>query len=107
MFNARDLLRLSSVPRIGPLKIRSLIAHFGDPADVLSASPRELIKVSGIDKKLASNILHHQDGEVFADEQLKRLNKISGRMITLWDKEYPSLLKRIYDPPAFLFVLGT
>ncbi|HEY5614886.1 MAG TPA: DNA-processing protein DprA [Bacteroidota bacterium] len=106
MFNVRDLLRLSSVPRIGPLKIRALVNHFGDPADVLNATPRELIKVTGIDKKLASNIVHHNNGEVFADEQLKRLNKIGGRIITLWDAEYPALLKKIYDPPAFLFVLG-
>lgn len=106
MFNVRDLLHLASVPRIGPLKIRSLVAHFGGPAEVLKASARELIRVPGIDKKLASNIVHHKDGEAFADEQLKRLNKIGGRIVTTWDKEYPSLLKKIYDPPAFLFVLG-
>ena len=106
MFTVRDLLRLSSVPRIGPLKIRSLVAHFGDAGTALRASPRELIRVPGIEKKLASNIVHHQQGEAFADEQLRRLNKIGGRIVTMWDKEYPPLLKRIYDPPAFLFVLG-
>ncbi len=106
MFNVRDLLRLSSVPRIGPLKIRALVSHFGDPADVLSASPRELAQVPGIDKKLASYIAHHTDGEAFADEQLKRLNKIGGRIVTQWDDEFPLLLKKIYDPPALLFVLG-
>ncbi len=106
MLNVRDLLRLASVPRIGPLKIRALVAHFKDPAEVLSASPRELVQVPGIDKKLASAIAHHKNGEAFADEQLKRLNKVGGRVVTLWDKEYPDLLKRIYDPPVFLFVLG-
>jgi DNA processing protein len=106
MLNVRDLLRLASVPRIGPLKIRALVAHFKDPAEVLSASPRELAQVPGIDKKLASAIAHHKNGEAFADEQLRRLNKVGGRIATLWDKEYPDLLKRIYDPPAFLFVLG-
>ncbi|HXG37883.1 MAG TPA: DNA-processing protein DprA [Bacteroidota bacterium] len=104
--NVRDLLHLASVPRIGPLKIRSLIAHFGTPTEVLKATARDLVEVPGIDKKLASHILHHKDGQRLADEQLKRLNKIGGRIVTLWDKEYPSLLKKIYDPPAFLFVLG-
>ena len=106
MFNVRDLLQLSSVPRIGPHKIRVLLSYFLDPADVLRASPRELIKVPGIDKKLAANIAHHKDGEKFADEQLKRLNKAGGRIVTIWDKEYPELLKKIYDPPALLYVLG-
>lgn len=106
MFDIRDLLRLSSVPRIGPHKIRSLISYFGNPGDVLDASPRELMKVKGIDKKLATNIASHQ-GEGFAREQLKRLNATNGRIVTIWDKEYPDLLKKIYDPPALLYVLGS
>lgn len=106
MINVHELLRLSSVPRIGPQKIRALIAHFKTPDDVFHASARELITVPGIDKKLASNILHHITEEKFADEQLKKLNKLGGRIITLWDKEYPDLLRKIYDPPAFLFILG-
>jgi DNA processing protein len=106
MFNVRDLLRLSSVPRIGPQKIRALVAHFLDPLDALQASPRELIQVAGIDKKLASAIAHHKEGERFADEQLKRLNRAGGKILTIWEKEYPELLRKIYDPPALLFVLG-
>ena len=106
MINVRELLRLSSVPRIGTQKVRALIAHFKTSEDVFQASARELIAVPGIDKKLASNILHHTTGEEFADEQLKQLNKLGGKIITIWDKEYPDLLRRIFDSPAILFVLG-
>jgi DNA processing protein len=35
------------------------------------------------------------------------LHRAGGRIITFWDDEYPANLKRIYDPPAFLFVKGT
>jgi DNA processing protein len=106
MINVRDLLRLSSVPRIGPQKLRALIAHFKTLDTIFHASAHELIAVPGIDKKLASNILHHTIDENFADEQLKQLNKLGGRIVTLWDKEYPDLLRKIYDPPAFFFILG-
>ena len=106
MFKVRDLLKLSSVPKIGPRKIRALISHFGDPAAVLSAPPRELIRVPGIERKIASNIVHHRGADQFADEQLRRLNRIGGRIVTSWDQEYPDLLKRTYDPPPLLFVLG-
>lgn len=106
MIDVRELLKLSSVPRIGPQKIRALITHFKTPDNVFRASARELMSVVGIDKKLASNILHHNKGEKFADEQLKRLNRVDGRIITIWDKEYPDLLRKIYDPPSFLFILG-
>ncbi|HWP81576.1 MAG TPA: DNA-processing protein DprA [Bacteroidota bacterium] len=104
--NVRDLLRLLSVPRIGPLKVRALISHFHDPAEVFKASPHDLIKVPGIDKKIASSIAHHESGERFADDQLKRVNKHGARIITVWDKEYPELLKKIYDPPPILYVFG-
>jgi DNA processing protein len=106
MMNIHALLRLSSVPRIGPQKIRALVAHFKTPENVFQARARELITVPGIDRKLASNILRHTNGDKFADDQLKRLNKLGGRIVSVWDKEYPDLLRRIYDPPAFLFILG-
>ncbi len=105
MENLRDLLRLSSVPRIGSQKLRLLISYFGDPLSVLNASALDLIKVNGIDRKLASNILHH-DGNAFADDQMKRLERTNARIITCWDKEYPDLLGKIYDAPAILFLLG-
>ncbi|MEX0601989.1 MAG: helix-hairpin-helix domain-containing protein, partial [Bacteroidota bacterium] len=103
--NIHDLIRLASVPGIGPRKIRSLLAHFHDPTRVLAASARDLIRVAGIDRKLALAILHH-DGKEFAQDQLSRLNRIGGRVLTIWDPEYPDLLKRIFDPPAILYVLG-
>jgi DNA processing protein len=107
MIDLRELLRLSSVPRIGPQKIRALVARFKTPGAVFLASARELTGVPGIDKKLASNILHHSTGEEFADEQLARLQHSGARIVTLWDKDYPDLLRKVYDPPAMLFVLGT
>lgn len=107
MHDIRSLLILFAVPRIGPLKIRALVAQFGSPAAVLSSSAKELIRVQGIDRKLASHIVHRDGTERFADDQLRRINRFGGRIITLWDNEYPELLRRIYDPPPLLFVAGT
>ena len=106
MFNVHDLLRLSYVPRIGHHKIRALIAHFHNPGEVLKASARDLIRVPGIEKKLASWIVHNKGGARFADQQLRAVNRIGARIVTVWDADYPELLKRTYDPPAFLFMLG-
>ena len=106
MFDIKDLLSLSAVPGVGSNRLRTLVSHFKDPAAALNASPRELTRVNGIDKKTALNIARFRDGKRFADEQLSRLNKVGGRIITFWDSEYPDLLKKIYDPPAFLFIRG-
>jgi len=107
MFDVSDILRLSAIPKIGPQKIRALVTHFGDPAKALSAPPRELIKVQGIDKKLASAIAHARGTEQFVKDQLRRLNILQARIMTLWDDEFPPLLKKIYDPPVLLYVLGS
>ena len=105
--NISDLLRLSAVPGVGANRLRALITHFGSPTSVLKAAPRELIRAEGIDKKLASTIAHFTGGEVFAEEQLSLVNKVNGRIVTLWHDEYPEYLRKIYDPPPLLFVLGT
>ncbi len=66
---------------------------------------RDLVHVEGISRRLATAIAHH-DGGTFADDQLRRANRSGARLVTIWDREYPELLKKIYDPPAFLYVRG-
>jgi DNA processing protein len=106
-YEVRDLLMLASVPGIGGNRLRQLVLHFGSPAEALRAAPTELARVDGIDKKLASAIAHHTAGPAFVDDQLSRLNKANGSIVTLWDDVYPPLLGAIYDPPPILFVLGS
>jgi len=104
--NVLDLLRLSAIPGVGTNRLRALVSHFGSPTAVLEASPQDLVRVEGIEKRLASTIAHFEGGEAFAEEQLSLLNKVNGRVVTLWDDEYPEYLRKIYDPPPFLFVRG-
>ncbi len=105
-FDVRDLLRLQSIPGLGPLKIHSLLSHFGSPDRVLNARPRELIRVPGIRKKLASAIHRTSIPDSLISDQLSALNRAGGQIIPLWDERYPPLLRRIYDPPFLLFVRG-
>jgi DNA processing protein len=105
--NISDLLRLAAIPGVGANRLRALVTHFGSPTSALEAAPRELIRAEGIDKKLASTIAHHTGGELFAEEQFSLVNKVNGRIVTLWHDEYPEYLRKIYDPPPLLFVLGT
>ena len=36
-----------------------------------------------------------RESAAYAADQLRRLEKAGGRMVTLWDDEYPELLKSI------------
>ena len=105
-----DLFLLLSVERIGPAKIRNLLARFKNLTNVLSASTSELTETEGISKELASRIrkISSQKEVIqnFLEKELKVLEKLNGRIITVWDEDYPPLLKKIYDPPLVLYILG-
>jgi len=109
----RDLLVLSRIPGVGSNRLRALVTHFGTASAVAGASPRQLTTVGGIEKKTALAITSFfrgsaaQAAERFADDQLARCAALGGRVMTVWDREYPSRLKGIYDPPPFLFFRGT
>jgi DNA processing protein len=107
------LLLLSKIPGIGIIRLRSLVNHFGDPARILEATPRELVAVEGIEEKTALAIARFCRSADMGtlrralDDQMHRLQRTGGRIVSLWDKDYPSNLKKIYDPPIVLFVRGS
>ncbi|HMN24873.1 MAG TPA: DNA-processing protein DprA [Ignavibacteriaceae bacterium] len=105
-----DLYLLLSVDRIGPAKIRNLLARFKKLSNVFTASTYELIETEGISRELASRIrkISSQKDSIqkFLEKELKTLDKLGGRIITVWDEDFPPLLKKIYDPPLVLSVLG-
>jgi len=104
-FSLEDLLGLQSVPGIGPARMRKLVSEFGSPRAVLDADMAQLTKVEGFDQKTAEKILAGPD-EKFIENQLELLDKYNTKVITYWDAKYPAHLKKIYDPPVFLFYKG-
>ncbi len=100
-----SLLSLVSVTGVGSQRIRKLIAHFGSAKKVLRATVSELCQVDGIDEKIAQQIKQTVNRE-FVDDQLFQTEKYGAQIVTYWDDHYPEILKRIYDPPALLFIKG-
>jgi len=105
-----DLFLLLSVEGIGPGKIRNLLAKFKTTKNILSSDYQSLLNVEGISTNLAKRILksarEREITEKFTEKELKKLDKIGGKLISVWDEDYPSLLKKIYDPPLLFYILG-
>lgn len=99
------ILRLTEIQGLGPTRIRSLIAKFGEPESVFKISITDLCRVEGINLKLAQNIKSYTPTS-FPENQLEIGNKLNVKIISLWDQDYPTLLKKIYDPPILLFIKG-
>ena len=98
-------LTLLSAAGVGSARFRALLNTFGSPAAVLGAGARALREVPGIDTVIASAILEAGKGKIGA-KLLEMLEKCSARIISLWDEDYPKVLREIHDPPALLFVRG-
>jgi DNA processing protein len=99
------LLRLLSVPQVGPQRVRLLVSHFGSAGAVFRAKRSELAVVEGIDDKIARAVLERSDPR-FAEQEAERAVRFGVRLMTYWDGDYPELLRAIHDPPVLLYVKG-
>jgi DNA processing protein len=99
------LLRLYSIPGIGSGRMRNLITHFGSPQAALAAPLQKLMRIHSIERATAIKIKNEVD-EAFVENQLTAIHKHKIKLVSYWDKEYPRRLKKIYDPPALLFMKG-
>jgi DNA processing protein len=75
--------------------------------------PKDLIRIPGIDQKTALAISGFfrqgvsAGAQSFVDDQLERMQRREVHFVSLWHDDYPPHLRKIYDPPPFLFLRGT
>ncbi len=100
-----DIIRILSIPGVGPRRTQDLYHKFGSLKNIFSAPRRQLIQVPGVTEKIAQAILAPLNEDLLAG-QAKLIEKFDVKLITLWDESYPELLKQIYDPPIVLFCRG-
>lgn len=111
-FNTDDLialLQLAAIDGLGVNKIRNLVSHFGSPLAVLNSDYVDLIEVEGISQTLAKRIVNENINKKFlaeSEHQINLLEKHQANILTFWDDEYPYYLRKIYDPPVYLFIKG-
>jgi DNA processing protein len=105
-----DLNLLLSVDGIGSGKIRTLLSKFRSFEKILSADFNSLLSVNGISVNLANRIQRinnrRKKNRELTISELSKLEQLTAHIITIWDKEYPSLLKKIYDPPLIFYSKG-
>lgn len=105
-----SLLQLSSIDGLGVNKIRNLVNHFGSPLAALNSDYVDLMEVEGINQTLAKRIIDENINKKFLAEseaQLNLLDKYNAYILTFWDDDFPYYLRKIYDPPVFLFMKGS
>src|SRR5947209_20382527 len=102
--DVRYLVGLSQLPGIGPARLVRLIERFKEPERAWKASEVELTQV-GIDAKQMPALLQRRR-EINLDREMERLDRLSVRLVTVFDADYPLRLKEIYNAPVILYVRG-
>ncbi|MCK5305858.1 MAG: DNA-processing protein DprA [Candidatus Omnitrophica bacterium] len=99
------IVALNMVDGLGSLQIKRLLEVFSDPAKIFKAPASELKHRAGINDKHCFAIRR-----IIASKELKKelacIEKEKIRLLVIGDEEYPLNLKKIYDPPALLYIKG-
>src|SRR3972149_7176125 len=104
MNNIPYLLALHSIDGLGPIRLKAILKYFKDPKLAWEAGEGELLKI-GIYKNTINLLIETRknlEPETYASE----IAKSGIKWITIFDENYPELLKEIYDPPVVLFYRG-
>lgn len=100
------LIALNMVDHVGPVRLRHLLGHLGDPVSVLQATRAQLLSVPGIGEDTAESIVRWEKS-IDLKAELQRLHDHGCHVVTLLDPQYPGRLREIYDPPSVLYVKGS
>lgn len=103
-----DLLRLTTAPDLGPVRIAKLLAALGSPAAALDCSPELLAHIAGVSTAKAHSICQAlRDSLALAHEELHHCVQHGVSLTAPGDAGYPALLAQIPAAPPLLYVKGS
>lgn len=109
-----DYIRVSLIPNVGITRGKTLLRTFGSFKELVHASARDLLKVEGFKKTLAEQLHASLHDTALLDEIERAVERTDAvcekqgiRFLTIEDNDYPAPLRKIYDPPTYLFLKGT
>ena len=108
MTEKEALILLNSLKDFGFIRMNSLLKLYKTPQQILEKGTLSgLQRAEGIGKVVASSIVEtSKDGKEKLTRELDLVKKNKIKVISIFDKEYPSLLKATYNPPLLLYVKG-
>ncbi len=103
----KEILRLESVKFLNSASVYKLLSEYGTAEKCKDAAEDEL-KVLGLSEAAVKSLKETAFSDRDYIDQLEKLNEYQDYgLITVFEENYPSNLKNIYDPPLYLFYEGT
>lgn len=104
MKNQEYLLALHTIDGLGPIRLKALLDYYEDSKLAWEAEAKELLGL-GIPKNVVA-LLTETRKKLNPEKYLLDIKKEGVKWITIFDEDYPVLLKDIYDPPTVLYYKG-
>ncbi len=104
MKNDSYLLALHSIDGLGPIRLKTILDYFKDPKLAWEGNGGEMIKI-GIPKNTVELFLETKK-KLEPESYAESIQKSGIKWKTLFDENYPTLLKQIYDPPIVFYYKG-
>ena len=96
---------LSCIKGIGSIRKQILLNRYKTPEKIYTLKKEEILQIKGFNEILAENIICKENKENI-EKQIESLQKQNIKFLTIKDKEYPRILKTIYDYPICIYVKG-
>lgn len=100
-----SLLALNALPKIGPIRIRRLLDHFGSPGAILRQSENALQQVNGVGPEVAA-ILANWHKHADPEAELALCERHGFSLLTAKSPHWPRNLTHSPDAPLLLYVRG-
>lgn len=102
--NVPYLLALHSIDGLGPIRLKAILDYFKDPKLAWEANGQEFLRI-GIPKNAVDLFLETRK-KLKPQSYAQSIQDSGIKWLTIFDSEYPKLLKQIYDPPTVLYFKG-
>lgn len=97
-------LAIGGLPNIGPVKFKKIYTYFPTMKDAWQADVREWEK-AGIDTNSISNFAVEKK-QINPEKLLEEAQHEQIKIITILNKDYPTILKELYSPPPLIYCRG-
>ncbi len=104
MTEQEALLVLNAIPGMSGEAIRRLMGTFGNAQRVLQQQEENFLNL-GLSQNLVTNIVHFPKDK-FLEGEYNYLRKSDIKILSVFDEDYPSLLKQIKHAPLVLYIKG-
>ena len=98
-------IALSLIPKIGPIKAKTLVAEIGSAEAIFKESKQSLGKTSGVGSFFLKDF-NPKDCLLRAERELKFIDQNGVNCLYYKDEKYPKKLRETIDAPIVLFTKG-